>query len=205
MRGPAGLLEALLEEPPVDSISAAAVVCHPHPQHHGTMLNKVVHTLCRTLNDLELPAVRFNFRGVGASDGRYSEGRGECEDAVAVCEWVRHRYPHASLWLAGFSFGAMVACRAAVTTRPAQLITVAPPPARTRQFLEGRRPAGPWLVIQGDADEVVSAEEVIEWVNELSPRPELVVLPGVDHFFHGHLSLLRETLVKRLGPPADTR
>ena len=152
--------------------------------------------------DLGVPALRFNFRGVGASDGRYGDGVGETDDVLAVCGWMRARYPGAGLLLAGFSFGAMVACRAALTARPAHLITIAPPVGRARKLLEGKRPDVPWLIIQGDADGVAPSQEVTAWVEELGPGPELVVLPGVDHFFHGNLTLLRQTLVERLGGSA---
>ena len=198
LKAPAGELEALLEEPREIRHQAVAVLCHPHPQFQGTMLNKVVHTLARVANELGMPAVRFNFRGVGASDGQYADGLGETEDAIAVAEWARQRYAGASLWLGGFSFGSMVAARAALSLEPAQLISIAPPVARMAALLEGRQPACPWLIVQGDADEVVDCESVVNWVNQLDPGPELVVLPGVDHFFHGRLTLLRETLVSHL-------
>lgn len=196
--GPAGRLEALIEEPREFSRPAVAVLCHPHPQFQGTMLNKVVHTLARFANDLGMPAVRFNFRGVGASDGSYGGGIGEADDAIAVAAWARERYPDTELWLGGFSFGAMAACRAALTVQPSQLISIAPPAPRMADILEGRQPECPWLIVQGDADEVVECSGVVEWVNTLAPGPELIVLPGVDHFFHGKLNLLRETLAGRL-------
>jgi alpha/beta superfamily hydrolase len=197
--GPAGMLEALLESPDRPEFTRVAVICHPHPLHQGSMLNKVVHTVSRAMLDLGVPALRFNFRGVGASDGQYAEGIGETDDTLAVCEWMRSRHKGAGLLLAGFSFGAMVACRAALVARPAYLITVAPPVARTRKLLEGQRPEVPWLIVQGEADGVVPSQEVAAWVEELGAGPELVVLPGVDHFFHGNLTLLRQTLVARLG------
>jgi alpha/beta superfamily hydrolase len=92
-----------------------------------------------------------------------------------------------------------VACRAALAVRPARLITIAPPVPRTRKLLGGQRPIVPWLIIQGDADGVVPAHEVSDWAAELGRGVELVVLPGVDHFFHGNLTLLRQTIVERLG------
>lgn len=196
--GPAGPIEALLEEPDRTSFERFAVICHPHPLHQGSMLNKVVHTVSRAMIDLGYPAVRFNFRGVGASEGHFAEGIGETDDALAVCQWMRNRYRGVGLVLAGFSFGAVVACRAALTAKPAQLITIAPPVTRAKKLLDGKRPNVPWLIIQGDADGVVPSDEVAAWVGELSPAPELVVLSGVDHFFHGNLTLLRRTVVERL-------
>jgi alpha/beta superfamily hydrolase len=199
--GPAGRIEALLDTPPGPLAAAVGVVCHPHPQHQGTMLNKVVHTLSRALNDLSIPAVRFNFRGVGASEGAYADGLGETEDVLAVANWARARFGAADLWVAGFSFGAAVAIRAALSTTCAQLITVAPPVARMARLLDGQSPACPWLLIQGTADEVVAAGDVQDWVRGLDSPPDLVLLPDVDHFFHGRLTLLRETVVGRVSPP----
>jgi hypothetical protein len=199
--GPAGRLEALLDTPPRPLAAAIGVVCHPHPQHQGTMLNKVVHTLSRALNDLRIPAVRFNFRGVGASEGAYADGLGETDDVLAVAAWATARFGGADLWLAGFSFGAAVAIRAAMSTSCAQLITVAPPVARMARLLDGKGPACPWLLIQGTADEVVAAGDVQEWARTLEPPPDLVLLPDVDHFFHGRLTLLRDTVVGRVSPP----
>ena len=198
--GLAGRLELLLEEPRESGRPAAAVLCHPHPQHHGTMLNKVVHTMARAMHDMDIPTARFNFRGVGISDGSYGDGVGETEDALTVVQWARQRYPDSELWLCGFSFGAMVAARAALTAAPDQLVSIAPPVGRMAGLLEGKQPECPWLIIQGEADDVVSCDEVVAWVNELAPGPELIVLPDVGHFFHGRLTLLRETLVAKLEP-----
>ncbi len=199
--GPAGCLEALLDTPSAPLAAAVAVVCHPHPQHQGTMLNKVVHALCRALNDLQIPVVRFNFRGVGASEGAYADGLGETEDTLAVAAWASARFPGADLWLAGFSFGAAVAIRAAVATACAQLISVAPPVTRMASLIDGKWPACPWLLIQGEADEVVAVGDVQDWVRTLNSPPDLVLLPEVDHFFHGRLTLLRDTVVGRVSPP----
>jgi len=198
IQGPAGVLEALLEIPEQHEFAHIGVVCHPHPLHQGSMHNKVVHTAARALLDIGAPALRFNFRGVGASDGTYGEGLGESNDALAACEWLRARYPATQLVLAGFSFGAMVACHAALPARPVRLIAIAPPPGRTAQLLAGRVPDMPWLVIQGDADAVVAADEVSAWAGGLTPAPKLVILPGVEHFFHGHLTILRQTIVSYL-------
>ncbi|MGI9342798.1 MAG: alpha/beta hydrolase [Gammaproteobacteria bacterium] len=192
--GPSGQIEALLEEPKVELRPHAAVICHPHPQFQGTMLNKVVHTLSRAMNDLRVPVVRFNFRGVGASDGEYGEGIGETEDTLAVADWVEARYPGADLCLLGFSFGGMIASRAALDRDTACLVTVAPAVSRMAGLLDGRQPNCPWLIVQGEADEIVACEEVVEWFNTLAPGPELSVLPDVGHFFHGRLTLLRETV-----------
>lgn len=197
IHGPAGGLEALLEIPEGFTGRCVAVLCHPHPQHQGTMLNKVVHTLARAMTDLDIAALRFNYRGAGASDGAYAGGDGEVDDVEAVAASVAERWPDADLWLAGFSFGAIVSARAAATLAPRQLISIAP-----AVNLPGKafvvQPSMPWLIVQGEADEVVPAAAVRAWVTNFLPQPELVLLPGVDHFFHGELIALRHTLVQRL-------
>ncbi|MFI4869445.1 MAG: alpha/beta hydrolase [Steroidobacterales bacterium] len=194
--GPAGVLEALLEEPqpqgPQRSVPAGfAVICHPHPLHGGTLHNKVVHTLARACQERDLPTLRFNYRGVGASTGSYDEGRGETEDALAVVAAGRARWPHGALTLAGFSFGAMVSLRAAAATAPARLISVAPAvmSAGSDSII---RPPCPWLIVQGDADEVVDCRAVQAFAARFQPPPQLVVLPGAGHFFHRRLPELRD-------------
>ena len=190
--GPAGVLEAILEDPG-ENASRIAVICHPHPQFGGTMTNKVVHTLARTFNQLVLASLRFNYRGVGASAGAYDEGRGETDDAVAVIDWALARKPGATLWLAGFSFGGAVALRAANRRLPERLITVAPAAAR-EDPANVQVPACPWLVVQGGRDDLIDCQSVEKWVAALQPRPKLVVLPEAEHFFHGKLNDLRATL-----------
>ena len=188
--GPVGRLEALLDASAEQQPTAAVVVCHPHPQHGGTMHNKVAHTLARSFVGLNYAALRFNFRGTEGSDGEYDEGRGELDDALAAIEWMRNLYPGLPLWVAGFSFGAAIAVRAAVAVSVDGLISVAPAIYRFATGLEGQ-PGCPWLIVQGDEDELVAVEETIDWVNGLQPGPELLVMPGVEHFFHGNLTALR--------------
>lgn len=195
IEGPAGALEALVEAPAEPR--GVAVVCHPHPLYQGTMTNKVAHTLARVFNDLGVAAVRFNFRGVGASAGTYDEARGETDDALAVADWATGRWPAVPLWFAGFSFGAYVALRAAAVRRPVGLVTVAVPVQRF-DVAGLAQPDCPWVIVQGDQDELVDVEAVVEWVDSLDPGPELVVMQGVDHFFHGRLRELRDTLVRIL-------
>ena len=190
--GPAGPLEALVEDPGGEP-RALAVVCHPHPLYQGTMRNKVVHTLARAANGCGAPSVRFNFRGVGASAGGWDEGRGETEDALAVIEWARARWPGRGLWLAGFSFGAFVALRAAGSARPDALVTVAPP---VQRFPLGETPevGAPWLLVQGEADELVDHRQVVAWAQARRPAPQLALLPGTSHFFHGRLGELQQVV-----------
>lgn len=188
--GPAGDLEALLETPGEADPTGCAVVCHPHPVHGGAMTNKVAHTLARSFVGVGFAALRFNFRGVGKSAGSFDEGRGEVEDVLAAISWLRESAPGLPLWLAGFSFGAAMAIRAAVTAAPAGLVSVAPAVSRFAVDFE-EQPNCPWLILQGDEDELVDIEETIAWVNSLEPGPELEVFPGVEHFFHGKLVELR--------------
>ncbi len=164
------------------------------------MQNKVVHTLARSLTELGLPTVRFNFRGVGASEGSYGHAIGETEDAAAVIRWVRARRPNDQVWLAGFSFGAYVALRAAAAGPVARLILVAPPVHLYAELGSPPAPRVPTLVLQGEQDEVVDPAEVKAWIETLSPRPALRLFPGVGHYFHGRLNELRAAVQEALGP-----
>ena len=190
LTGPAGTLEALLEGPE-DNPRAIGVVCHPHPLHEGSMHNKVVHSLARSFSRAGARTVRFNFRGVGASEGTFDEARGETEDALAVIEWLRSEVPDRPLWLAGFSFGAQVALQAAPRARPAALVTVAPPVAR---FGDNgpEEPACPWLLVQGDADEVVDPDSVHAWAGSRRRPPQVASVADTGHFFHRRLSELQK-------------
>jgi alpha/beta superfamily hydrolase len=186
VRGPVGDLETVIDAPEVGAVGEVAVVCHPHPLHGGTMTNKVAHMLAKSFNSAGIPAIRFNFRGVGKSAGTYAEGIGETDDALAIIEWARSRWVGASISLAGFSFGGAVAIRAAAATEPARLVTVAP---------VDRLPRCPWLVIQGDQDEVVDPSAVQAWIEHLPDPPELALIPGVGHYFHGTLNQLKQTVL----------
>jgi alpha/beta superfamily hydrolase len=197
LAGKAGNLEAVVEVPEGVSMPAAfLVVCHPHPLHGGTMDNKVVTTLARTAHEIGVPTIRFNFRGVGASAGSFDEGRGETEDALTAVAHGRQLWPDAVLWLAGFSFGGFVALRASTTRgvgKVERLLTVAP--ALGRNYDSPRQiqvPECPWLVVQGDADDVVDPHLIADWAELLDPQPRVVMLPGVGHFFHGKLAELSQ-------------
>lgn len=189
LSGPAGLLEALVEGP-VASPRAVGVVCHPHPLHEGSMHNKVVHSLARSFVRGDARVVRFNFRGVGASEGRFDDARGETEDALAVIDWVRGEYPDRPLWLAGFSFGAQVALQAAPRARPDALITVAPPVARFGENPPAE-PVCPWLLIQGESDEVVDPASVHAWARKHQRPPQVARFADTGHFFHRRLTDLQ--------------
>lgn len=191
--GPAGALEALLEVQEEAEIAGCAVVCHPHPLHGGTLQNKVAHTLARSFTGQGFASLRFNFRGVGESSGEFDEGRGELEDALAAVSWLTARYPGKPLWISGFSFGAAVAIQAAIQCTPAGLVSIAPAIFRLTGTLR-RQPVCPWLIVQGDQDELVDIDQTIEWVNQLEPGPRLQIFPATEHFFHGKLVLLREAV-----------
>ncbi len=191
--GPVGDLQCAIDDPD-GTARGLAVVCHPHPQHGGTLENKVVVTLARAFVQCGWRAVRFNYRGVGGSAGTWDEGRGEIDDALAVAAALRE--PGQALALAGFSFGGYVASHAAAALHPERLVLVGP---ATQTFTVAPVPAGT-LVIHGQADDVVPLAATLDWA-----RPQalpVVVVPGGGHFFHGQLSLLKSLVVRHLSAPA---
>lgn len=209
LQGPAGQLEAVVDLPDEDEVAPLpliAIVCHPLPTEGGTLHNKVVTMTARALRELGASTVRFNFRGTGASAGKFDDGDGELDDLLAVAAWAQQQRPDHSLWLAGFSFGAWIALRAAAQLQPGMLITIAPPVGRSWNFTAIPPPACPWLVIQGEADEVVDPQAVYDWVERLPSPPQLVRMPDTGHFFHRRLVDLRGAIKSGvrayLPPPA---
>lgn len=207
LRGPAGAIEALRDAPAagVDGKPASrgtAVIAHPHPQFGGTMNNKVVQTLARAFVACGFVAVRFNFRGIGASEGAYDEGRGEAQDMHAVIEQAAGQGP---LALAGFSFGAFVTSGVAAslwTTREVtQLVLVG---TAASNFAVAAVPAEAHdrtLVLHGETDDTVPLASVMDWA-----RPQslpVTVVPGGGHFFHGQLPLLKSLVVRHLRAGAN--
>lgn len=192
IEGSAGAIEAVVDRPEGNPL-AVAVCCHPHPLFGGTLTNKVVHTVARAFTAGGAETIRFNFRGVGASQGLHDKGRGELDDLLKVARWSRSHRPGLPLWLAGFSFGAWVALRAHDALRPSRLVTIAPPVGRW-DFSDIARPDCPWLIVQGEADELVNIDAVSRWVESLGCGDDLIRLPGTDHFFHGQLHRLREVV-----------
>ena len=193
IQGPAGPIEALLERPPGARDGRVAICCHPHPLYGGALQNKVVHTLARAAQDRHVASLRFNFRGVGASAGAYDDGAGETDDAVAVADWAAAELGASRLWAMGFSFGSFVAFRLAALCAARLVVTVAPPVQRF-DFARLAVPACPWLVLQGDADELVDHQSVLGWVRSVTPPPDVRILPGAEHFFHGRLTEMRALL-----------
>lgn len=206
LHGAAGAIEAVIDLPlATDARLGTAIICHPHPLHGGTLHNKVVTIMERSLRELGLRTLRFNFRGIGASDGSHDEGVGETDDLVGLARWVQQTRPQDVLWLAGFSFGAAVAARASLVSPCAQLITVAPP-VHKYGFESIAPPTCPWLVVQGEEDDVVEPASVYAYVSRLETPPSLVKMPGAGHFFHRKLLDLRGALkngVKANLPPLD--
>jgi uncharacterized protein len=198
--GPSGQLEARLELPDsTEAPRAFGVACHPHSLKGGTMDNKVTHTLARAMVECGAPAFRFNFRGVGASAGAFDSGKGEADDLAAVVAEGRRRFPGAALWLGGFSFGAFVSLRAAANVAPTRLIAIAPPVVGY-ELGEVSAPACEWMLVQGDADDVVPPDAVLSWAgqqesNHPERKPRLHVLHGAGHFFHGRLHELKPLLM----------
>jgi alpha/beta superfamily hydrolase len=191
LHGHDGPLEAVLSNP-AQSSNAIAVVCHPHPLYGGTMDNKVVHYTAKALLEMGLTVLRFNFRGVGESAGTHDNAIGEVDDSLTAIKWMRERYPGQQLVIAGFSFGAYIAAQAASRTDVQALITVAP--AVQLYDFSTIDVSCPWLLIQGNADEVVPADLVASWASQHRQLSKVVWLDGASHFFHGRLLELSQNI-----------
>jgi alpha/beta superfamily hydrolase len=198
LAGPAGPIEALLQECESGSPAFAALACHPHPLYGGTLHNKVVQRLASTLHDLGGTTLRFNFRGVGGSAGHFDHGAGELEDARAGLAWLRARLPGTPLTVAGFSFGAWVAARLAASEPAVGRLVLVAPPVAGADFAVLRTAPVPKLIIQGTADEtcplVALEPEFATWAE---PR-RLVTVEGANHFFDRQLGGLVKALLEGL-------
>ena len=207
LAGPAGPLEVAVDR--ADSPRpVVAIVCHPLPTEGGTMHNKVVTMAARALRECGVDTVRFNFRGVGASAGSFDDGNGESDDLRAVAAWVREQRPEAALWLAGFSFGAYVSLRMAAELQPSGLVSIAPPVGRSWDFASIVPPTCPWLVVQGEDDEIVDPQAVYEWAASMPRPPDVVRMEGASHFFHRKLIDLRGAIrhgIRGWLPPPGSR
>ncbi len=202
LQGPAGVLEVArdLASAPDGVVRGTAVIAHPHPLFAGTMDNKVVQTLARAFVACGWTALRFNFRGVGQSEGAYDAGQGECEDFLAVVEQLA---PQGPLALAGFSFGSFVMSHALVKLWPERQIdkTVFVGTAASRFTVATLPPEAHerTLVLHGEADDTVPLSAAMDWA-----RPQILpvtVVPGGGHFFHGQLPLLKGLVVRHLNTP----
>ena len=197
LQGHAGVIEALCDAPVQGEIRGTAVIAHPHPLFGGTMQNKVVQTLARAFVQCGWRAVRFNFRGVGASAGTYDEGRGEAADMHAVIDQVA---PSGPLALAGFSFGAFVTSHVAGALAPVRsldkLVLVGTAASRFEVAPVTPGLHEQTLVLHGEQDDTVPLASVMDWA-----RPQslpVMVIPGVEHFFHGQLPLLKNLVIRHL-------
>jgi len=186
--GPAGALEVVINAP-VTSLAGIALVAHPLPLEGGTLDNKVVYTLAKTFFGLGYAAVRFNFRGVGASVGTFDEGNGETDDALAALAHVQQRFGNAlPIVLAGFSFGSFVQTRLAHHISAERMVLIAP---AVNRFATERVPPDT-IVVHGEQDDVVPLSDVFAWA-----RPQelpIIVFPGCGHFFHGRLPQLQRVI-----------
>ena len=193
--GPAGRLEAILEEPEGAPPNRAALVCHPHPLYGGTMHNKVVHRLARGLRTTGAVVLRFNFRGVGQSHGDHAGGEGEVDDARAALAWLRSRYPDLPFVLAGFSFGARVVTRLGCAERPARLIAAGfPTKGMDTTFLNSCTVEK--VFIQSTHDEHGPQAELKKLFAEFAEPKRLIWVTAQDHFFAGGLEELEKRVVE---------
>ena len=185
--GPAGALEVALNVPE-GSVRGIALIAHPHPLQGGTLDNKVVQTLAKTFAALGYAAARFNFRGVGKSDGQFDDGIGETDDALAALAAAKLEFGELPVVLAGFSFGSYVQTRVAHTITAERLVLIGP--AVKRFPIEAVPPDT--IVIHGEEDDVVALADVLAWA-----RPQqlpIIVFPGCGHFFHGRLPQLQRVI-----------
>ena len=206
--GAVGKLEAIAtpgkqksgEQPGFDAndVEQVAIVCHPHSLMGGTMNNKVVHTVARAHRDAGHSVIRFNFRGVGGSDGEYDGGIGEADDLLSVLEWVKHCFPSAQIWLAGFSFGSFVAAntveKALASGFSIQHLLLVAPAAENYPFDRLTQFSVPLVMIYGDEDEVVSPQSISGWFESVKSAKAMECISGAGHFFHGRLTDLKAAI-----------
>lgn len=189
IHGPDGAIETLLAAPKQPAWGGC-IICHPHPLYGGAMSNKVVYTLASTAGKAGLVTLRFNFRGVGKSAGLHDDARGETDDVVWLAGQLRAALPaNAPLLLAGFSFGAFVALKAAAAVKPVALMSVAPPFGKYLGDTGPRppHPGCPWRVIHSRDDDTVAYADTAADLARYTPAPTLVTVDGAGHFFHGRL------------------
>ena len=195
LSGKAGLLEARLMIPEEQNTQYFALLGHPHSLKGGSMQNKVVTTLARVFRDLGIPSLRFNFRGVGASAGEYDAGIGEGEDMLVLAKEVQNILPETTLLFAGFSFGGFVAYRAAAQSPHGLLLTVAPP-VNHFDFTAFEADPSPWILLQGDEDEVIPADLVLDFAEKRAIS--VLKFEETGHFFHGKLGELKTRVLEVL-------
>lgn len=199
LEGNVGVIEAVLSVPVSRNTHFIALIGHPHSLQGGTMNNKVVTTLARVFKELNIASLRFNFRGVGQSVGSYDHGLGESDDMLLFAKILQEQDSNLHFIFAGFSFGSYVAYRTAVHFPNALLITVAPP-VHHYDYNELQSKLSSWLILQGDADEVVPYSLVEEFAKKHQPELPMITFADTSHFFHGKLIELKEQLLEYLTP-----
>jgi len=187
LEGPAGPLEALLWTSPVANPTLAALVCHPHPLFGGTMHNKVVFRVAKTLHRRGVPVLRFNFRGAGLSAGVHDKGRGEAGDVRAALDFLAKEFPGQPILLAGFSFGAWVGLRVGCADERVRELVGLGIPVNDSSLSYLKTCAKPKLILQGSRDQFGSRARVEALVAEMPEPKRAVFIEGGDHFFTGHL------------------
>jgi len=197
LQGPAGQLEALLNEGS-PAATHAALICHPHPVYGGTLHNKVVFHAMKALNSLGMPALRFNFRGAGLSHGDHDKGVGELEDVRAALDWLDQQF-HLPMIFAGFSFGAAVGLRVACPDpRVSALVSLGTPisPVDDRSYDYGflQTCTKPKLFVSGSRDQFASKARLETLVASLPEPKKLIIIEAADHFFEGRLREMREAV-----------
>lgn len=197
LHGSEGLIEAVLTVPEKMNSQFVALLGHPHSLQGGTMNNKVVTTMARVFKEAGIPSLRFNFRGVGQSTGEYDDGIGESKDMLELVSLWKQEQPELKLICAGFSFGSYVAYRTAAQANASILITIAPP-VHHYDYKEFEPHPTPWLIVQGDNDEVVPSELVYDFARQSIPEIDVVTFAETGHFFHGKLLDLKTTLLEYL-------
>jgi uncharacterized protein len=190
-------LEVEINIPAQANFNSIALLGHPHSLQGGTMHNKVVTTLARVFSDQNIPSIRFNFRGVGLSEGTYDAGVGESEDLIMLANWWLSSRPNTKIFLAGFSFGSYVTYRAVLKLNPVMLISISPP-VHHYDYNEFLPLPCPWLIVQGDADDVVPIQEVVDFIEKHAPEAKLECFADAGHFFHGRLVELKERVLANI-------
>ena len=194
VNGPAGRLEAVLEEPDDREPAEAALVCHPHPQYGGTMHNKVVYRMARGLRSAGAVVLRFNYRGVNLSDGKYDNGIGEVEDARACLSLLLSRYPHLPFTLAGFSFGSRIALKLGCQGIGARRVIAVGFPTKMRDTSFVLGCTVPRVFVQSTRDEFGPLDEWLPFIDRLPEPKRVITIEAQDHFFAGALPQLEETI-----------
>lgn len=195
--GPVGMLEVVVDRPVGADMRYLAVIGHPHSLQGGTMDNKVVTTMAKVFRELNIASIRFNFRGVGRSEGLYDNGVGESDDMLHLLRLSDRE--DLTVFFVGFSFGSYVAFRTLTQyqheyAHPTTLITIAPP-VHHYDYSLPLSPQTPWIVVQGDNDEVVPVADVLAFVKQRNPSPQLEYFKETGHFFHGKLLELRTRMI----------